>query len=348
MPTLSVSPTNISTEKPSRRWSSATLMKKKSFAKPASHNPNAALSPVWVEGAYGLLSHLDYYQTVLLVAGGSGVSFTLPLLLDMVRRRRSMYLGKSECAVATERLTFVWIIRDPSTLPSASTLTGIEMRADTMSVENVEWIGDSLREAIMLAPPGFLRVQIYVTAKGFVSTPVTAQQLSITSFLSPPPQQSSIPMVVPSRRKSLGVSERLAEASTITSGKLMVAESARSDTGDVLDDDATFVSTLFVKNSPKSTQLSPMESSAPSTPDLTSFLIAGRPNLREILEGEIDATDYSDYTAVGTCGPSGMTTEMANVVSDAIHLDKVLRGEHRRNIVSRNSSYLSLVSTLID
>lgn len=342
MPSLSVSPTK-------RRWSSAPLEKKKSFANPASNYPTAALSPVWVEGAYGNLSHLDYYQTVLLVAGGSGVSFTLPLALDMVRRRRSMYLGTSEIAVATERLTFVWIIRDPSTSPVSSLPSQNENVADAVSAENVEWIGDSLREAVMLAPPGFLRVQIYVTAKGFVSTPTTAAQLSITSFLSPPPQQSSIPMVVPSRRKSLGVSERLAEATlpndqSITSEKPALVD----EIGDVPDDDATFVSNLFVNNSPKSTQLSTMEPAMQPIPDLSSLLIAGRPNLREILDGEIDATDFSDYTAVGTCGPSGMTTEMANVVSDAIQLDKVLRGEHRRNIVRRHSLYSDLSASLIN
>lgn len=56
--------------------------------------------------------------------------------------------------------------------------------------------------------------------------------------------------------------------------------------------------------------------------------------MRAILEEEIAATDYSDYFAVGACGPGPMTQDLANAVSDAIHTDKVLRGEKRRNIVS--------------
>lgn len=183
----------------------------------------------------------------------------------------------------------------------------------------------------MLAPPGFLRILIHVTAKGFVSAPPSAPRVSITSFLSPPPQTSSVPMVVPPRRKSLGASERLEEVDS--SSKNPIAQQAHSD--DISDDDATFVSNLFANSSPKATHLSIMESTQ-ALPDLSTLLFAGRPNLAEILEEEINATDFSDYLAVGTCGPTGMTTGMANVVSDAIQLDKVLRGEHRRNIVRNN------------
>lgn len=77
--------------------------------------PTATVAPIWLEGPYGNLNSLDYYQTLLLVAGGSGCSFTLPLMLDYVRRARSMYLGNTEVAVAIERLTFVWVIREEGT-----------------------------------------------------------------------------------------------------------------------------------------------------------------------------------------------------------------------------------------
>lgn len=73
--------------------------------------PSATINPVWLEGSYGKASSLDYYQTLLLVAGGSGVSYTLPLMLDYVRRARAMKLGFSEDSLATERITFVWVIK---------------------------------------------------------------------------------------------------------------------------------------------------------------------------------------------------------------------------------------------
>ena len=73
--------------------------------------PTAALSPCWAEGPYGNLSHLDYYQTVMLIAGGSGASFTTSVMLDIVRRARGMAFGHRDVSVATVRLTFVWIIK---------------------------------------------------------------------------------------------------------------------------------------------------------------------------------------------------------------------------------------------
>lgn len=76
--------------------------------------PAAELSPIWAEGPYGNLTHFDYFPTVLLVAGGTGVSFCLPIMMDIIRRARSMRLGGSE-AVATERLTFVWIVKEKGT-----------------------------------------------------------------------------------------------------------------------------------------------------------------------------------------------------------------------------------------
>lgn len=61
------------------------------------------------------LQHLDYFQTLMLVSGGSGVTFTLPLMLDIVRRARSMHLGHPELSVATSRLTWIWTIREEGT-----------------------------------------------------------------------------------------------------------------------------------------------------------------------------------------------------------------------------------------
>jgi len=77
--------------------------------------PRAAIDVCWTEGPCGLHTteqesavrglrvvsdgHLQHfgqeYQTLLLVAGGSGISFTLPIMLDIVRRAYSMEQGIS-------------------------------------------------------------------------------------------------------------------------------------------------------------------------------------------------------------------------------------------------------------
>ncbi|KAG8881539.1 hypothetical protein FRB98_004255 [Tulasnella sp. 332] len=239
--------------------------------------PFARLKTVWAEGPYGNLSHLDYYQTLLLVAGGSGVSFTLPVMLDLVRRARSMHLGHTSVAVATERVMFVWVIKEP---------------------EHVEWIGDFLREAIALAPPGFLHVKIHVTSKKYIAdinaiNAATSVPISTSKSTLPNPSPPGVPAPVLSSPP---------HPSTSTPSTMQ-------------------------HHHPN---LCVPKTSISTTSNLT--LIPGRPDVRELLEREIAVTDYSDYFAVGTCGPASMTQDLANAVSDAIHTDEVLRGEHRRNI----------------
>ncbi|GAA6003746.1 hypothetical protein JCM10207_003579 [Rhodosporidiobolus poonsookiae] len=100
--------------------------------------------PVFTEGPYGHRLLLHRYESVLLVSGGTGVAYTLPLLLDLVRRARNKHLGGHKPLV-TQRCTFVWTVRH---------------------VADVDLVADELREASAYAPPGFLDVQVYVTGVG--------------------------------------------------------------------------------------------------------------------------------------------------------------------------------------
>lgn len=81
-------------------------------SQPLNHSPfpSAPVWPCWTEGAYGHNLKLHRFERVLLVTGGSGVSFALPLLLDLVRRIKNDREGGKR--IATQRLTWVWIIKD--------------------------------------------------------------------------------------------------------------------------------------------------------------------------------------------------------------------------------------------
>ncbi|ETW78229.1 NADPH oxidase [Heterobasidion irregulare TC 32-1] len=59
---------------------------------------------VFVDGPYGVPPSLKGFDTVVFIAGGSGVTFTSPLLLDLVRRARQ---DPSAC----RRVIFLWSIR---------------------------------------------------------------------------------------------------------------------------------------------------------------------------------------------------------------------------------------------
>ncbi|KZP33754.1 hypothetical protein FIBSPDRAFT_810265 [Athelia psychrophila] len=69
-------------------------------------NGNSSLtSKVYVDGPYGSAPDLRGFDTCVLVAGGSGVSFTLALLLDVIR-------NAAKNASAVQRVVFVWAVRD--------------------------------------------------------------------------------------------------------------------------------------------------------------------------------------------------------------------------------------------
>jgi hypothetical protein len=66
--------------------------------------------------ADGHEKHLgEDYNTLMLIAGGSGVSYTLSNSIDLVRRARAMHIGSESktIAIATKRLSFVWMVKKP-------------------------------------------------------------------------------------------------------------------------------------------------------------------------------------------------------------------------------------------
>ncbi|KAG2095879.1 FAD-binding domain-containing protein, partial [Suillus discolor] len=92
---------------------------------------------VFVDGPYGPSPDLGSYDTCVLVAGGSGVSYTLPVFLNIIERVRK---GKSSCT----RVVFIWSIR---------------------GAEYVQWIEEALINAVQLAPPSLaISIRIFITA----------------------------------------------------------------------------------------------------------------------------------------------------------------------------------------
>ncbi|GAA5950413.1 hypothetical protein JCM10213_003569, partial [Rhodosporidiobolus nylandii] len=68
------------------------------------------LFPAFTEGPYGHRFLVHRYESVLLVTGGTGVTFALPLMLDLVRRARNKHLGGTKPLI-TERVSFIWVVR---------------------------------------------------------------------------------------------------------------------------------------------------------------------------------------------------------------------------------------------
>ncbi|KAI9573036.1 FAD-binding domain-containing protein [Boletus coccyginus] len=88
---------------------------------------------VYIDGPYGEGVNLDCYNTSLLIAGGTGITFALPALLSIIESVRN---GSSRC----RRVVLIWSVRDN---------------------EFLNGVSESLTKAIRFAP-AWLKVDIQV------------------------------------------------------------------------------------------------------------------------------------------------------------------------------------------
>ncbi|KAG2122159.1 FAD-binding domain-containing protein, partial [Suillus cothurnatus] len=123
---------------------------------------------VFVDGPYGPSSDLSSYDTSVSVAGGSGISYTLPVFLSVIGH------GKSSC----KRVVFIWSIR---------------------GADYVQWIEEALVKAVQLAPPS-LTVFIRIFDTG---SPSMSQSMGEDSSLSSPTEKKGTPEQVVTRKGSL-------------------------------------------------------------------------------------------------------------------------------------------------
>ncbi|QRV87582.1 Ferric reductase like transmembrane component [Ceratobasidium sp. AG-Ba] len=111
--------------------------------------------PVYVDGPYGEPPSLSHYSTCVFFSGGSGISYTLPLFVDLINQVRT---GKA----AARRALFVWTVRDRS---------------------HVEWVSRILYAALQDCPSALqLDVRIHVTQPG---VPVLVQDKGSSESSTP-------------------------------------------------------------------------------------------------------------------------------------------------------------------
>lgn len=85
----------------------------------------------FAEGPYGGTHSMDSYGTVLLIAGGVGVTHHVPFVRHLVN-------GYAEGTVAARRVTLVWVIRSPEHLewirPWMTNILNMERRRDVLRI----------------------------------------------------------------------------------------------------------------------------------------------------------------------------------------------------------------------
>ncbi|KAI0701818.1 ferric reductase NAD binding domain-containing protein [Cytidiella melzeri] len=95
--------------------------------------------PVFMHGPYGAPTDITPYNTCVFIAGGSGITYTLP-------RMRELLIQVSKSQACARRVVFIWVIRHPS---------------------HLEWLSSEITKALSTASrvSGLsLTIQIYVTA----------------------------------------------------------------------------------------------------------------------------------------------------------------------------------------
>ncbi|KAG2055254.1 hypothetical protein BDR06DRAFT_934312 [Suillus hirtellus] len=158
---------------------------------------------VFVDGPYGPSPDLGSYDTCVFVAGGSGISYTLPVFLSVIESVRK---GKSSC----KRVVFIWSIRGAG---------------------YVQWIEEALIKAIQLAPPS-LTISIRIFDTGPLSK---AQSMEENYSPSTPTEKNGIPEQVVTRKTSL-------TSSMLFSLRGVKMESGRSDLDGLLKEEVSIAS----------------------------------------------------------------------------------------------------------
>lgn len=96
-----------------------------------------ATAPVFMDGPYGAPADITPFSTCVFIAGGSGVTYTLPRLRELLLKAAA----KHACA---RRIVFVWAVRHAS---------------------HIAWVADELRAAAASVPSDVvLSLMVFVTA----------------------------------------------------------------------------------------------------------------------------------------------------------------------------------------
>ncbi|SCV74645.1 BQ2448_7674 [Microbotryum intermedium] len=131
----------------------------------ASHGTS---TPVLIDGPYGglMTSDLGVNEHVVLLAGGSGVSFISSILQDLCERRARKFEG-----IRTKKVEVHWAVKND------------EARA---------WLDDHFVSVVALVPDDFVRIHFYVTKSAIIQDVVEATAAAVAVVEEKPNAQESL------------------------------------------------------------------------------------------------------------------------------------------------------------
>ncbi|THH33845.1 hypothetical protein EUX98_g258 [Antrodiella citrinella] len=299
-----------------------------------------------VDGPFGSSAGTNWgaYSSVLIVAGGSGVSFGMSILEYMSlclsgrdgRQLGSHSGGWGNPKFKTTRVRFVWLIREFS---------------------HIQWCASALRRCMSLVPPSELQVDIFVTnAKRMphMVRELPLEEMADEELAPPEPQFVRDDSGSVKSRKSLDRQSMRSVTSTDSE------ESADSDVdlsyyaGDFVDeehgdlgheehvldytnfdgdDDTTLPGEDLLNilaalvNESENVRLELVDTELADISVVAERVRPGKPKLERILADEVERSKGA--VVVGCCGPTSLNAMMRKHVAALISPQRIRRGDMR-------------------
>ncbi|EPS28493.1 hypothetical protein PDE_03439 [Penicillium oxalicum 114-2] len=287
---------------------------------------------VFIEGPYGAVRPLRQFDSVILLAGGTGATYTVPLLRDIVsvwRKERlsetSEGLVRAKRLAATKRIRFVWVIK------SRAQLSLFEIQLQTALADVAE---------CRSRQPNFvneLEISIYITcdekleglnpaapALAPAFTPLEAAQVFIAGDQQSLPKKSGTVEKDQVGLRSMSVGSSSSSATPAMVGKGCLPGGGCCCTTQIMDEEKIDTCVCTCSGPVRTETANPerdrvdekrrtsLENFAPSSMALPIF--AGRPHPRTIIRKVLEKAEGE--SAVIVCGPQGLSDDVRrNVVS---------------------------------
>lgn len=298
---------------------------------------------VAIEGPYGTLRPLRQFDSVVLLAGSTGTTFTVPLLRDIVQgwkenastAKGTKSLFKAQTGAVTRHVRFIWVVKSRGQLGwFAEQLSSIYSDFQTLQTD--------LRHIK-------LEVTIYVTC----DETFTEEHKNILSRLTASKQSQYGPVEIHSRTPSQDEKGKVGDTlDEITEVKAIGTKSCGPDgtcccktTVDEAspDNKQTTCSCCGSSEQAPITRPTSNSSSTPSStrgkplvhPSISVF--AGRPNSRDIIRRSLEQA--WGESAVVVCGPQGLVGDVKQDVCSLSDERAVHKGTGAQGIYLHTESF---------
>ncbi|KAL2871485.1 ferric reductase family protein [Aspergillus lucknowensis] len=233
---------------------------------------------VFLDGPYGRLRSLRQFDSVVLIAGGMGATFTVPLLRDIVARWKEGSVRGTQAV--TRRIRFIWAIKSRAHLSWFET----QLRAMPTDVDACQCEDPDIARGV--------EIGIYVTCDEKLEQPPSNVPCQPKTALPARPERGG---TRDSDEERSGAAEKDGPfISSPRTGGCHCTATTQDDTAD------TRVRCTC-------SGLTPQSSTSPSLP-----LLFGRPATRPIIRKALEEAEGE--SAVIVCGPRGLSDDVRRSV----------------------------------